>query len=432
MFKTYEETIDFLYQNLPMFQRVGAAAMKFDLSNTWALCEVLGNPHAKFKSIHIAGTNGKGSTSHMLASVFQSAGYKTGLYTSPHLKSFTERIRINGKEISEHHVIDFVNRIHPSIERLRPSFFEITVAMAFDYFADEKVDMAIIEVGMGGRLDSTNVIIPELSVITNIGWDHMDILGDSLEKIAEEKAGIIKAGIPVVISERQPEVEQVFAKKAFAMNSKIYYAQDEITVRPHEENDLVSFDIYDGGALVLKNLRLPLQGIYQQKNMGGVLQALRLMEIQGWKLTPENVRAGLENVVSQTGLKGRWQVLNQRPFIVCDTGHNLDGITEVLKQIKRKSYRHLYFVFGMVKGKDVSTVLKLLPKTAYYFFCQPKIPRALDAESLFEQAQDCALKGEVRVDVNEAIRKAKEVAQHPDDMIFIGGSTYVVAEIDNL
>jgi dihydrofolate synthase / folylpolyglutamate synthase len=414
-----------------MFQRVGAAAMKFDLSNTWALCDILENPHSKFKSIHIAGTNGKGSTSHMLASVFQSAGYKTGLYTSPHLKSFTERIRINGKEISEHHVIDFVNRIHPAIESLKPSFFEITVAMAFDYFAEQKVDMAIVEVGMGGRLDSTNVISPELSVITNIGWDHMDILGDSLEKIAEEKAGIIKAGIPVVISERQPEVEQVFEKKALAMNSKIYFAMDQITVRPHEEEGQLAFDIYDGGTIAFKNLVLPLQGRYQQKNIGGVLQALKLMEILGWKLMPEHIRTGLENVVSQTGLKGRWQVLNKKPFIVCDTGHNLDGITEVLKQIKAQTYRHLYFVFGMVKGKDVSAVLKLLPTHAYYFFCQPKIPRALDATVLCEQARDYDLTGEVIIDINEAIDKAKARAD-ADDMIFIGGSTYVVAEIDNL
>jgi dihydrofolate synthase/folylpolyglutamate synthase len=431
MFHTYEATLNFLYENLPMFQRVGAAAIKPDLKNTLILCEALGNPQLKFKSIHVGGTNGKGSTSHMLASIFQSAGFKTGLYTSPHLKSFTERIRINGNEISKAYVIDFVNRILPMIDTVKPSFFEITVAMAFDYFASEKVDIAIVEVGLGGRLDSTNVITPELSVITNIGWDHMDLLGDSLEKIAGEKAGIIKPGIPIVISERQPEVENIFMGRASSMNSPLYFASDLLNASMQSENGLVTFDVLEKGVPVLQNLALPLQGVYQQKNLLGVLQAVKILQIQGWQISIQHVRSGLENVISQTGLKGRWQVLNRNPLIVCDTGHNLDGMKEVLRQIKMQSYQNLFFVFGMVKGKDISSILELLPKDAYYFFCEAKIPRAVDASSLFQHALEYQLKGEVVPDVNDAIDHARRKAGD-HDMIFIGGSTYIVAEIDAL
>ena len=271
MFHTYEATLNFLYENLPMFQRVGAAAIKPDLKNTLLLCETLGNPQLKFKSIHVGGTNGKGSTSHMLASILQSAGFKTGLYTSPHLKSFTERIRINGEEVSKDYVVDFVNRIFEAIHSVKPSFFEITVAMAFDYFASQNVDIAVVEVGLGGRLDSTNVITPELSLITNIGWDHMDLLGDSLEKIAGEKAGIIKHKIPVVISERQPEVEHIFLEKASSTDSPLYFASDEFNASMQSENDFVTFDVFEKGEPVLQNLALPLQGVYQQKNIPGVL-----------------------------------------------------------------------------------------------------------------------------------------------------------------
>jgi dihydrofolate synthase / folylpolyglutamate synthase len=431
MFHTYEATLKFLYENLPMFQRVGAAAIKPDLKNTLALCEALRNPQLKFKSIHVGGTNGKGSTSHMLASIFQSAGLKTGLYTSPHLKSFTERIRINGVEISKDHVVDFTNRILPSIERLMPSFFEITVAMAFDYFASQAVDIAVIEVGLGGRLDSTNVITPELSVITNIGWDHMDLLGDSLEKIAGEKAGIIKDGIPVVISERQPQVEYVFIDKAASVESPLYFASDHFNASMHSKSGSIKFNVFEEGVPVLQDLDLPLQGVYQQKNIVGVLQAVKILRARGWEISDEKVRLGLENVISQTGLKGRWQILNLKPMIVCDTGHNLDGMKEVLRQIKMYSYRNLFFVFGMVKGKDVSTILTLLPKEAYYFFCEAKIPRAIEASALFEEAREHKLKGEVVTDVNEALRVAKERAS-TDDFIFVGGSTYIVAEIDSL
>ena len=431
MFKTYEETLDFLYTNLPMFQRVGASALKLDLSNTLALCEALGNPHLNFKSIHVAGTNGKGSTSHMLASILQSAGYKTGLYTSPHLKSFTERIRIDGREISKADVIDFVNRIRPSIDKLSPSFFEITVAMAFDYFANEKVDIAVIEVGLGGRLDSTNVILPELSIITNIGWDHMDILGDTLEKIAFEKAGIIKPGVPVIVSETQGDIEHVFRNKASAENSPIYFASDTFSASLHSENGNVTFDVFERGQLVLQRLALPLQGVYQQKNIVGVFQAVSLLRARGWKISADQVRSGLENVVRQTGLKGRWQILSKAPLVVCDTGHNIDGIKAVLHQIRMQSFQKLLFVFGMVKGKDISSILRMLPKDAYYFFCEAKIPRALGASALFEQAREHELKGEIVADVNDAIHKARTKASQ-EDLIFIGGSTYIVAEIDAL
>jgi dihydrofolate synthase / folylpolyglutamate synthase len=431
MFKTYEETLHFLYENLPMFQRIGPAAIKPDLKNTLALCEVLGNPQFKFKSIHVGGTNGKGSTSHMLASILQSAGFKTGLYTSPHLKSFTERIRINGEEISKHHVVDFTNRILPSIENLKPSFFEITVAMAFDYFAQQQVNVAVIEVGLGGRLDSTNVITPELSLITNIGWDHMDILGDSLEKIAAEKAGIIKDEVPVVISERQPEVEYIFREKASSVESPIYFASDQFNASTQSENGVVTFDVFEKGDPVIQNLQLPLQGVYQQKNILGVVQALDVLKGRGWEISSQHVRSGLENVISQTGLKGRWQILNKKPMIVCDTGHNLDGMKEVLCQIRMQSYRNLFFVFGMVKGKDVSSILKLLPKEAYYFFCEAKIPRAMNASLLSQQAFEYQLTGEIVPDVNDAIHQAMKRASS-EDMIFVGGSTYIVAEIDSL
>jgi dihydrofolate synthase/folylpolyglutamate synthase len=430
MFTTYPEALDFLYKNLPMFQRVGAAALKPDLTNTLALCEILGNPQTKFKSIHVGGTNGKGSTSHMLASILQSSGYKTGLYTSPHLKEFTERIRVNGKEISKAYVVDFVNRIKPAIEKIQPSFFEITVAMAFDYFVYEKIDIAVIEVGLGGRLDSTNVIAPVLSVITNIGWDHMDLLGDTLEKIAQEKAGIIKEKIPVVISEKQPAVEQVFKERAASVNAPLYFASDDYLARSREQNPS-TIEVTKTEKSDIQKVQLPLQGMYQLKNIVGVVKATELLKELGWRISESSIISGLQNVIAQTGLKGRWQILNERPLVVCDTGHNVDGITEVLKQIRQQSYKNLYMVFGMVKGKDTASVLALLPKDAYYFFCQPKIPRALEAPLLLEQAGKYHLKGEVMTDINKAIHCARTKATR-EDMIFIGGSTFVVAEIENL
>lgn len=431
MFSTYEETLRYLYDNLPMFQRIGAAALKNDLSNTIALCEALGNPQSKFKSIHIAGTNGKGSTSHMMASIFQTAGYKTGLYTSPHLKEFTERIRVNGVEVSKTFVIDFVNRMRPMIGEIKPSFFEITVAMAFDYFATCSVDVAVIEVGLGGRLDSTNVITPELSVITNIGWDHKDILGDTLDKIAFEKAGIIKQRVPVVVSERQPQVESVFADKSAASEAPLYFASDIYRVKQEFLDGSVVLSAFKQEELVVGNLKLPLQGFYQRKNIVGVLQAIDVLRQSGWQISAAQVRDGLLEVITRTGLKGRWQIIGLKPTIVCDTAHNADGIKEVVDQIKAQSFKTLHIVLGVVKDKDISTVLQLLPANANYYFCRARIPRAMDAGVLSEMAARYGLKGKVIPDVREAIRAAEANATE-DDFIFIGGSTFVVAEIDNL
>lgn len=427
MFNTYQQALTYLYQNLPMFQRVGAIAYKADLSNTLALCEALGNPQNTFKSIHVAGTNGKGSTSHMLASVLQSSGYKTGLYTSPHLKEFTERIRVNGNEVDQRFVVDFVNRVKSHIDSIQPSFFEITVAMAFDYFREQQVDIAVIEVGLGGRLDATNVITPILSVITNIGYDHKDILGDTLPQIAFEKAGIIKDHVPVVIGERQAEVEAVFIEKSKLQHAPLVFAADEYAAR----QSVNSFEITKNDSVYINNLALPLKGQYQTKNLAGVCKAVEILQTQGLNITQDTLIHGLENVVVQTGLKGRWQQLNDRPLIICDTGHNVDGMRELVVQIKQQSYKKLFMIIGMVKDKDPDAVLKLLPTDAYYYFCQASIPRALEATKLSEYASRFALEGEVESDVNEAIRKAKAKATE-NDFIFISGSTFVVAEIDTL
>lgn len=426
MFHSYRQAVDYLYSNLPMFQRVGAAAFKKDLANTIKLCEALGNPHTKYKSIHIAGTNGKGSTSHFLASVLQSTGYKTGLYTSPHLKEFTERIKVNGNEVDQEFVVEFVNRLRPVIEEIKPSFFEITVAMAFDYFARQRVDIAVVEVGLGGRLDSTNVITPVLSVITNIGLDHTDLLGDTLEKIAFEKAGIIKPNVPVVVSERQAEVEKVFEDVARANNSVLTFASDRFNVEV--ENDNVSVE--EDKALLMK-FRTPLTGGYQRKNIGGALEAVKRLRLSGLHIPDKALQEGFEKVVQHTGLKGRWQKLGANPLTVCDTGHNADGIKEVVKQLAHCRYEKLYMVWGMVKDKDASTILQLLPKDAYYYFCQATIPRALDAELLARTAGESGLRGEVVRDVNDALAGARRVAR-PGDMIFVGGSTFVVAELNEL
>lgn len=427
MFTNYQETVDYLYKVLPIFQRVGAAAYKADLTNTIALCESLGHPERKYKTIHIAGTNGKGSTSHLLASILQTAGYKTGLYTSPHLKNFTERVKVDGQEISREFVIDFVNRIKPLIEKISPSFFEITVALAFDYFVHQKVDVAVIEVGLGGRLDSTNVITPVLSVITNIGWDHTDLLGDTLEKIAVEKAGIIKNNVPVVVSERQAEVAHVFIDAAIRKNAPLHFASDHFNVEPGRHGEFLIFKENN----LRKTISIPLKGYYQRKNLAGVMQAIDLLKNTGFDISDETLYSGMEKVIDRTGLKGRWQQLGTKPLMICDTGHNIDGVKEILNQLNEQSFNSLFIIWGMVKDKDIRPVLQLLPKQAYYFFCQAHIPRALDAYDLFEKAKEQGLKGEVIADVNEAIRQAASKATD-EDMIFIGGSTFVVAEIDNL
>jgi dihydrofolate synthase/folylpolyglutamate synthase len=409
-----------------MFQRIGAAAYKEDLTNTILLCEALGNPQHKFKSVHVAGTNGKGSSSHMLAAILQTAGYKTGLYTSPHLKEFTERIRIDGKEVAQEFVVDFVQGIKPAIERIKPSFFEITVAMAYDYFAQQKVDIAIIEVGLGGRLDSTNVITPLVSLITNISWDHKDILGDTLQKIAFEKAGIIKKNVPVVISERSDDVNQVFLQRAVETKSPIFFAEDDWNVRSVSSG---YYKVTHQGSSY--DIEIDLKGFYQRKNLTGVLKTTELLRASGFFISNENIKDALTQITALTGLKGRWQKLADKPLMICDTGHNEGGIKEVVKQIGVQKYEKLFIVLGCVGDKDLTIILMLLPKEAYYIFCQASIPRAMDANELYQQASRYQLTGEVIKDVNQAIDKAKQLSSR-EDFIFIGGSTFVVAEIEGL
>ena len=432
---TYAETLDYLFNALPIFQRVGASAYKADLTNTISLCEHLGNPQETFKTIHVAGTNGKGSTSHALASVFQAAGYKTGLYTSPHLKSFTERIRIDGKEITEEDVVEFVANNRAFLDQLQPSFFEMTVGMAFWYFAKESVDIAVIEVGMGGRLDSTNVIHPELCVITTIGYDHTQFLGNTLPLIAGEKAGIIKQGVPVVISQTQKETQEVFSQQAAAKQAAIVFADQvwEVTKLPESENPNIqqpaNFKVRSSdGEFTMK---FDLNGDYQRFNLPGILEAVKQLRNQGWDLSDKALQVGLESISEQTGLKGRWQLLQVKPIILADTGHNEAGIGEVVNQLKKYSYSKLWMVIGMVNDKDISKVLDLLPKEANYIFCQASIPRAMDAHELERKGNEKGLIGQVIPTVTEALEFARKNAS-PDDLIFVGGSTFVVAEIENL
>lgn len=426
----YQQTINYLYTRLPMFSRTGAAAITKDLSNTIALCQLLNHPENKFKSVHIAGTNGKGSTSHMLAAILQTAGYKTGLYTSPHLKNFRERVRINGAMISEQAVIDFVARYRGDIEHLNLSFFEMTIGLAFEYFANEQVDIAIIETGLGGRLDSTNVITPLLSVITNIGWDHTDLLGNTLPLIAAEKAGIIKPNIPAIIGERQDEVVDVFIKKADDVGAPIRFAADEweVTVKGGISNQQISIVASNTLRAYSYSLLLDLVGSYQLKNIKTVLSAVDELRRQGWVITDEHVKTALRQVKTLTGLHGRWEVLNQSPLTICDTGHNPDGIEEVLKNIAATPHNQLHFVIGMVSDKDSSKVLALLPKNAIYYFCRPDIPRGLDAGILQEKARNFNLQGDSYPSVKEALAAAQKKAG-PADLVFVGGSTFVVAEI---
>lgn len=426
----YQETLDYLFNALPMFQRVGAAAFKTDLSNTVALCAHLSHPEKKIKTLHVAGTNGKGSTSHSLASIFQSSGYKTGLYTSPHLKSFTERIRINGIEIPEDIVIQFVAENKDFLEDLKPSFFEMTVGMAFWYFAKEKVDIAVIEVGMGGKFDSTNVITPELSIITNIGFDHMQFLGNTLPAIAGEKAGIIKQNIPVVISQTQEETKPVFISKAENTSSPITFADQKWKVEKIDSSEgFATYRIDSKGKQF--HIKIDLLGNYQRFNIPGILEAVDQMKQQGWKISESELSEGLSKVSTQTGLKGRWQILGESPTVICDTGHNESGISEILEQLETYDYSKLWIVIGMVQDKDISKVLSMLPKNANYVFCEAIIPRALKAFQLAEKSETFGLKGEIIPDVNEALAFARKNAVK-DDLIFIGGSTFVVAEIDDL
>ncbi len=427
MVTSYQDATDYLYSALPMYQRIGKAALKNDLTNTLQLCEALGHPERTFKSIHVAGTNGKGSSSHMLAAILQCAGYNTGLYTSPHLKSFTERIRINGQEVSQAFVVDFVNRMEATLDKIKPSFFEMTVGMAFDCFRRNLVEMAVVEVGLGGRLDSTNVITPEICLITNISFDHKDLLGDTLQKIAGEKAGIIKPGIPVIISERQPEVETVFLESATRNQSSLQFASDHFAL----ENKNGAVTIRHKDQVWLSGLQPELKGEYQNKNICGVAGVVHTLREMGYAISDQAVTQGIEQAASLTGLKGRWQKLSELPLVIADTGHNEQGIREVLNQITRTPHKHLHAVFGMVNDKESGAILAMLPKTASYYFCQAKIPRALDAHELASRAAQAGLQGSVVPDVNEALAEARRKAGK-DDMIWVGGSTFVVAEVEGL
>lgn len=428
----YSETLHYLYTQLPVFTRVGASAYKADLGNTLELCRRLDNPQHKFKSIHVAGTNGKGSTSHMLAAVLQVAGYKTGLYTSPHLKDFRERIRVNGQMIPEHTVIDFVAKHRPDFDEIAPSFFEMTVALAFDVFAKENVDIAVIETGLGGRLDSTNVITPLLSIITNIGWDHMNLLGDTLPKIAAEKAGIIKPNIPIIIGERQDEVAHIFIRKAEEEKARISFASELFEVKgerlKEKGDDYLDISISQNSKLKIKNLQLDLPGSYQLKNAKTVLLAVDELRQQSYTITDEHIKIALRQVKTLTGLHGRWETISQNPLTICDTGHNPEGIAEVLKNIASVTYNHLHFVLGMVNDKDISKVLSMLPQNATYYYCRPDIPRGLEAESLKEKAESFGLQGEVYPNVKAALAAAQKSAKS-NDLVFAGGSTFVVAEV---
>lgn len=408
---------------------MGSAAFKKDLTNIKLLCEALGNPHQKFKSIHVGGTNGKGSVSHMLAAIFQTTGYKTGLHTSPHLYDFRERIRVNGSMVSEEFVIDFVKRIQPLIEKIEPSFFEITVAMAFEAFAVQKVDVAIIEVGLGGRLDSTNIITPELSIITNIGWDHMNMLGNTLEEIASEKAGIIKEKVPVVIGETLPETESLFQKKAAQLNAPCVFADRELKVAAsilHLDQLEIHYEKKTGEAIQIKT---DLPGVYQVSNVRTTLTAVRVLEKAGWQFGIQKIKNALLNVKGITGLKGRWDVLRMDPIVVLEVAHNKNGIEKMLEHLSQLAYHQLHIIIGMVKDKEVADVLRLLPRNAVYYFTQAHIPRALEAFLLQQKAQEHGLQGSIFNDVNTALKSAL-IQASKEDFIIVCGSIFLVAEVD--
>ncbi len=404
---SYKETLDFLFAQLPMYQRIGAAAYKADLNNTIALMKSLGNPENKFKSIHIGGTNGKGSTAHMIASVLQEAGFKTGLYTSPHLLDFRERIKINGELIPQEKVVRFVKSSKGIIEAIKPSFFELTVGMAFDHFAHEKVDIAVIEVGLGGRLDSTNVVKPEVSVITNIEIDHTQFLGETTSVIAVEKAGIIKENTPIIIGHAEGDVKKVFIEKSTLLKAPIYFTKD----------------------LPIPIFNIDLKGNYQKENLATAVLSLKTLGIKGWTIPDSALKKGLSQVCKNTGLRGRWEKLNDNPKIICDTGHNAAGIKLISKQLTEESFESLHVVFGMVNDKNPETILNLLPKTAHYYFCESSIPRKLPLEKLVKAAKQVGLKSSgnfksIKDAYNHALSKANK-----KDLIFIGGSTFVVADL---
>ncbi|MBO7460007.1 MAG: bifunctional folylpolyglutamate synthase/dihydrofolate synthase [Bacteroidales bacterium] len=425
----YADTTNWMFNKFPMYQKIGAAAYKPDLGNIVELLDFLGNPQNSFKTVHVAGTNGKGTVSHTLASIFQECGYKTGLYTSPHLLDFRERIRVNGLMIPEQNVIDFIGDNKEKFEEMQLSFFEMATGMAFDYFAKEKVDIAIIEVGLGGRLDSTNVIKPELSVITNISLDHVAMLGNTLAEIAVEKAGIIKPNTPVVIGETQPETKEVFINKAKECNAPIYFADqifdcDKIHV---ESLDYQKFDIWKNSELYIEAVEFPLLGYYQKKNLATVMCAVDILKGK-FNIDQKDVVNGLEFVVKNTNLMGRWQVLSRQPLVIADTGHNVGGIKEITMQLSDMSFRKLHFVLGCVNDKDINGILQLLPQYAEYYFCKADIPRGLDANILASKAFEAGLRGNVYESVQQAYNSALNNA-HFDDVVFVGGSNFTVAEV---
>ena len=405
----YQDTLTYLYNSTPMFQQVGGSAYKEGLENTLALDEHFGHPHRKFRTIHVAGTNGKGSCSHTIAAILQEAGYSVGLYTSPHLVDFRERVRVNGQPIPEEYVIRFVAEERCFFEPLHPSFFELTTAMAFRYFADVEIDVAVIEVGLGGRLDCTNIIHPDLCIITNISLDHTQFLGNTLPQIAREKAGIIKSGIPVVIGETTPETKSVFQKRAGEVNAPIYFA---------EENGR---EDYPG-------IEYELKGLYQKKNSRTILTALPLLKEAGYRLDEQSVRRGFAHVTELTGLMGRWQKLQNHPTLICDTGHNVGGITYIVEQLKQQAFHNLHIIIGMVNDKDIQGVLALLPEDAIYYFTQASVKRALPANDLQKLAESAGLKGNCYPDVPSAVRAAQEKSL-PEDFIFVGGSSFIVADL---
>jgi dihydrofolate synthase / folylpolyglutamate synthase len=414
-----------------MFHRVGAAAYKADLNNTIAICNLLGNPQNNFKSIHIAGTNGKGSVSHMLAAILQESGYKTGLYTSPHLKDFRERIRVSGKMISKKYACDFTEKHKNDFDKIKPSFFEMTVGLAFDYFRKQKIDVAVIETGLGGRLDSTNIINPLLSVITNIGWDHANLLGETLEKIAAEKAGIIKKKIPVVIGETKPGTKNVFVEKAKKENAEIVFAdrnyKAELIIDFALKNGKMVIDILRKNDIYYKGVQLDLTGHYQLKNICTVFQSIEILQ-NYFRIAPIKIYSALKRVKPLTDLSGRWEIISNHPLTICDTGHNADGIKEVLKQFKTIKYKQLHFVLGMVSDKDVPGILKLLPRNAVYYFCKANIPRGMNQEELAQQAAASGLTGKTFSSVKKALHVAQKAAAG-NDLVFVGGSTFTVAEV---
>lgn len=425
---TYQQTLDYLFARLPMYQRVGAAAYKANLDNTTRIMEVLGRPHNKLKCIHVAGTNGKGSSSHMLAAVLQQAGYKTGLYTSPHLIDFRERIRINGKMIPKTYVVDFVEQHKAAFEAIEPSFFEWTVGLALDYFAKKEVDVAVIEVGLGGRLDSTNIITPKACLITNISFDHMNLLGNSLEKIGAEKAGIIKSRVPVVISQYQSETAPLFNNVAKELKAPIEFADKNYKVLDSKvSNGLLQAHVLNKKTGRAATYELDLTGNYQLKNLLGVLNVLEFIEKAGFILEQDHILKALKQVGKLTGLMGRWQQISNSPRMIADTGHNEDGILQVVDNLKNMSYHTLHMVFGTVNDKDITKILTLLPKEAVYYFVKANLPRALDEQELKTQAAKVKLHGTAYPTVEAGLKAAKK-AYKKNDLIFIGGSTFVVAD----